>query len=477
MAQLFTNNATGSLASSITNVATSIVLGTGQGAKFPAIAGGNHFFVTLVGLDANGNENAWEIVKVTARTTDTLTVVRGQESTTAVAWATGSKVDMRATAGTYSALLQTAGGTMTGNLLFSGNGLVIGGDLSNATASLRMAFQTTTVNGNTIVTAKPNGTGTGAYFIAHNAADADNSAYLYMSALASEAVIRADKLGTGSYLNIGLYANAARQAQVIGVTGAVNYITLAGGTTGANATIGVTGSDASVSMILQSKGAGSYILQDNNGARAFMATPVASAVNYLQAASAVTTAAPFLTAAGSDANISMVLASKGSGNVILQANSATALATWNPASAVNAVIINGNTTGYGPGIGATGSDANIDLNLAGKGTGAVVVTSSPLSVKTVNETVYTLTGTAISAANGGIQTKAIAANTTFTDSLTAGQSVILMLTSASSYTITWPTMTWVRSVGNVAPTLTASDTVVLWKVGSTLYGAYVGSGA
>ena len=123
------------------------------------------------------------------------------------------------------------------------------------------------------------------------------------------------------------------------------------------------------------------------------------------------------------------------------------------------------------GAGAWSLDTNSYLPLSG---GTMTGT---LSVKAVTETVYALSGTAISAANGGIQTKAITAATTFTDSLTAGQNVILMLTGGSSFAVTWPTMTWVRSVGNVAPSLTASDTIVLWKVGTTLYGAYVGSGA
>jgi len=92
------------------------------------------------------------------------------------------------------------------------------------------------------------------------------------------------------------------------------------------------------------------------------------------------------------------------------------------------------------------------------------------------ETVYNLSGTAIDASNGNIQYKTIGSNTTFTDSLATGESVILRLASASSYTITWPTITWIKVGGTAAPTLTASDVVVLWKEGSTLYGAYVGSG-
>lgn len=94
----------------------------------------------------------------------------------------------------------------------------------------------------------------------------------------------------------------------------------------------------------------------------------------------------------------------------------------------------------------------------------------------VVETVYNLSGTAIDASNGNIQYKTIGANTTFTDSLNTGESIILRLASASSYTITWPTITWIKVGGTAAPTLTASDVLVFWKEGSTLYGAYVGSG-
>lgn len=103
-------------------------------------------------------------------------------------------------------------------------------------------------------------------------------------------------------------------------------------------------------------------------------------------------------------------------------------------------------------------------------TSSVSSTYMPLAA-----TIYSLTGTDIDPANGGIQTKTFSANTTFTESLTSGESVVLMLDAGASYTITWPTITWVTSSGNVAPTLTANDTLVLWKISTTLYGAYVGS--
>jgi hypothetical protein len=79
------------------------------------------------------------------------------------------------------------------------------------------------------------------------------------------------------------------------------------------------------------------------------------------------------------------------------------------------------------------------------------------------------TGTTLSCAAAG--------TVTFTDSLSSGQSISLLLTNGSTYTINWPTTTWVTAAGNTAPTLSASNTLVFWKISSTLYGALVGKSA
>lgn len=124
---------------------------------------------------------------------------------------------------------------------------------------------------------------------------------------------------------------------------------------------------------------------------------------------------------------------------------------------------------------ATG-DASGDLGLQAAGTTLLTLSGDIVTFnKGIAETIYALSGTALDPANGTIQTKTLSANTTFTDSLSAGESMVLMLDAGASYTVTWPTMTWVTSAGNAAPTLTANDTLVFWKISTTLYGAYVGS--
>lgn len=90
------NNAFATLAAGITSSGTSITLTTGQGARFPTLGAGDYFYATLI-----DTSNNLEIVKCTARSTDVLTVVRGQESTTARAYNTGDRIEIRITAQTF----------------------------------------------------------------------------------------------------------------------------------------------------------------------------------------------------------------------------------------------------------------------------------------------------------------------------------------------------------------------------------------
>ena len=91
--------------------------------------------------------------------------------------------------------------------------------------------------------------------------------------------------------------------------------------------------------------------------------------------------------------------------------------------------------------------------------------------KELKETQYSFSGTAINPANGTVQYKTLAANTTFTESLADGQSVTLMIDDGTAYTITWPTITWLSDDGS-APTLQTSGytCVQLFQMNSTLYG-------
>lgn len=129
------NNAISTLASGITAASTSIALATGTGSKFPTLAAGDYFPATISNPDGT-----FEIVRVTARSGDTLTVTRAQEGTTALAFDAGTLIELRLTAGTIDAIntsagnaLSQSGGTMTGDLTMgAGTKIVLEGTADDA---------------------------------------------------------------------------------------------------------------------------------------------------------------------------------------------------------------------------------------------------------------------------------------------------------------------------------------------------------
>ena len=166
----------------------------------------------------------------------------------------------------------------------------------------------------------------------------------------------------------------------------------------------------------------------------------------------------------------------------------TGTLTVNPATAgtMNNMAIGGTTPGAGAfttlsattAIAVTSGGTGVTTST---GTGSVVLNTNPAltnpTVTSYTETIYALSGTDIDPANGTIQTKTLGANTTFTESLANGQSVVLMLNPVT-YTVTWPTITWINTAGSgSAPTLEASSTnvVILWQVGGVVYGNWAGS--
>lgn len=170
MVMKFTNNATSTLATGINSSVTSLSVASGQGALFPTLGGSDYFYCTLA--NAAGTV---EIVKVTARSTDTFTIVRGQDNTTAATWLSGDRVELRlvaaslndipkldeantfTTAPTFSTALAVASGG-TGAATFTANNVLLG----NGTSALQTVAPGTsgnvlTSNGTTWSSTAPSG--------------------------------------------------------------------------------------------------------------------------------------------------------------------------------------------------------------------------------------------------------------------------------------------------------------------------------
>ena len=95
-----TNNATALVPLSVSSTQTSLTVTTGKGSLFPILGSGDYFFATL--SDVNNN---FEIVKVTARTDNVMTMVRAQESTLAIPFPANSRFEHRITAATVQAII------------------------------------------------------------------------------------------------------------------------------------------------------------------------------------------------------------------------------------------------------------------------------------------------------------------------------------------------------------------------------------
>ena len=122
------NNVTGFLNTAITASDTGIVLQSGNGASFPALGAGEYFYATLVSTGGT-----LEVVKVTARSGDSMTVVRAQDGSSAASFAAGSRLEMRINA---QAVRDAIGDVVASQVGFTPTGSVSATDVQAALAEL-----------------------------------------------------------------------------------------------------------------------------------------------------------------------------------------------------------------------------------------------------------------------------------------------------------------------------------------------------
>lgn len=95
------NNAVSRLSASLSAASTTLGVMPGDGAKFPALSAGDWCPLTIIKADGT-----LEIVRATARSSDTFTVVRAQEGTTATDFSAGDRVELRMTKGAVNDIEQ-----------------------------------------------------------------------------------------------------------------------------------------------------------------------------------------------------------------------------------------------------------------------------------------------------------------------------------------------------------------------------------
>ena len=114
MSVLYTNNAKTTLSADLSNSATS--LGVASSSGFPSLSGSHYFYATL---DDTTN---LEVVKVTAVSGTTWTIVRAQDNTTARAYGSGDTVELRLNAALLTDVVNDALASSFTRQEFTGNG-------------------------------------------------------------------------------------------------------------------------------------------------------------------------------------------------------------------------------------------------------------------------------------------------------------------------------------------------------------------
>jgi hypothetical protein len=164
--------------------------------------------------------------------------------------------------------------------------------------------------------------------------------------------------------------------------------------------------------------------------------------------------------------------------------------SFNGSANITITAANPQTLTIGTGLSGTSYNGSSAVTVAIDSTVATLTGAQTLTNKTVEklilndgytEEVFAITdGTTVNLDpnNGSIQTWTLGANRTPDQAnWAAGQSITLMIDDGSAFTITWTTLAVVwETDGGTAPTLATSGftVIVLWKVGTTIYGARVG---
>jgi hypothetical protein len=185
---------------------------------------------------------------------------------------------------------------------------------------------------------------------------------------------RSMQIGTTGAGVLQLVTQTAEQVRIGADAVAVNYLYLRGAATADFPRILAQGADANVGLIFDTKGSGTHQFRTGNSGSniQFQVTHIASAVNFVRVHGDVTGVAPTIYGDGTDTNVGLRIATRGTGNVgfFTGSNTLEQLRVAHVASAVNYLELRGSATGTGLVIAAQGTDTNVGVQYRTKGSEA-----------------------------------------------------------------------------------------------------------
>ena len=202
MSQLYSNAVDTTLAAPITDSATTATLTDGSGLNAPT--GGDYELLVLEDSDSI------EIVRITARTGNEITITRAQEGTTAKSWPSGARAFSGVTAGTLEAMLVNQ--TAQANSLLMGNGATTANTSAVGIGYLAEANgnEATAVGGRSAKANAAKATAVGTFCLAEAAEGTalGNSASVYSTAPAGIAIGGLSQVHGFAGIAVGASANA-----------------------------------------------------------------------------------------------------------------------------------------------------------------------------------------------------------------------------------------------------------------------------
>ena len=103
MGQLFANNIETTIVGTVLSGDLTFVVADATGMPVPALVG-DYWWGTI----SDAANTVWEVVKVTSVSGTTIGGLRGQDDTTALGWADGSKFQLRGNAGMFRDILNAS---------------------------------------------------------------------------------------------------------------------------------------------------------------------------------------------------------------------------------------------------------------------------------------------------------------------------------------------------------------------------------